>query len=329
MLTKRQNLIETIKGGNPDRYVNQFEFMHMLYTDPVSLVDKWPKYGERNVKDMWGVTRSYPENTPGPFPVDTPDMVLCPDVEDWKKYVKAPQAVFDDAMWEVSQKEAEKIDRNEEFVTVMLAPGLFERLHSFLGMESALISFYESPESVKELIKYVEEWELTYVEQLCEKLHPDCIFHHDDWGSQMSTFFSPAMFDDFFLESYKRIYGYLKSHGVQLIVHHSDSYAATLVPEMIEMGIDIWQGVMTANNIPALIETYGGKITFMGGIDSASVDYPGWKPDVIESEVEKACKTFGKKFFIPNTTMGGDYSTFPGVYETIGKAIEKMSKLMF
>ena len=25
MLTKRQNLLETIKGGNPDRFVNQYE----------------------------------------------------------------------------------------------------------------------------------------------------------------------------------------------------------------------------------------------------------------------------------------------------------------
>ena len=32
------------------------------------------------------------------------------------------------------------------------------------------------------------------------------------------------------------------------LVHHSDSYAATLVPSMIEMGIDVWQGCMETNN---------------------------------------------------------------------------------
>ena len=46
------------------------------------------------------------------------------------------------------------------------------------------------------------------------------------------------MFEEFILPSYKKIYGYYKSHGVELIVHHSDSYAATLVPYMIDMGID-------------------------------------------------------------------------------------------
>ena len=31
MLTKRQNLMETIKGGKPDRFVKQYEFMNMIF----------------------------------------------------------------------------------------------------------------------------------------------------------------------------------------------------------------------------------------------------------------------------------------------------------
>jgi hypothetical protein len=50
------------------------------------------------------------------------------------------------------------------------------------------------------------------------------------------------MFEDFFVEPYKQVYGYYKSHGCELIIHHSDSYGATLVPSMIEMGIAEWQG---------------------------------------------------------------------------------------
>ena len=61
------------------------------------------------------------------------------------------------------------------------------------------------------------------------------------------------------------MYKFWKDNGVELIVHHSDSYAATYVPLMIEMGIDIWQGAMSTNNIPKLIERYGKQITFMGG----------------------------------------------------------------
>ena len=137
------------------------------------------------------------------------------------------------------------------------------------------------------------------------------------------------MFEEFFLDAYKQIYGYYKSHGVELIVHHSDSYAATLVPFMIEMGIDIWQGVMTSNNIPELIKSYGGQIAFMGGIDSAKVDHPGWTEKEIHYEVRKACETYGTKFYIPNTSQGLPMSTFEGVYETVSAEIDKMSQEIF
>jgi uroporphyrinogen-III decarboxylase len=154
-------------------------------------------------------------------------------------------------------------------------------------------------------------------------MKPDGLFHHDDWGSQTSTFISPEMFKEFFLPGYKKIYGYYKDNGVDLIFHHSDSYAATLVPYMIEMGVDIWQGVMTSNNISELIKKYGGQISFMGGIDSASVDYPGWTKEKVAQEVKRACEEYGKKYFIPNASQGLAMSTFPGVYETISEEIEK------
>ena len=137
------------------------------------------------------------------------------------------------------------------------------------------------------------------------------------------------MFREFIKPAYEKIYGYFKSHGVEIIVHHSDSYAATLVPDMIDMGIDVWQGVMNTNNIPELIEKYGGKITFMGGIDSASVDRPDWTPKLAAAEVRKTCETCGNKYFIPNLSQGLAASTFPGVYEAVSAEIDKMSKEMF
>jgi hypothetical protein len=51
---------------------------------------------------------------------------------------------------------------------------------------------------------------------------------------------SPAMFEEFFLEPYKRVYGFWKANGAEVIIHHSDSYAAELVPFMIEMGVETY-----------------------------------------------------------------------------------------
>jgi uroporphyrinogen-III decarboxylase len=198
-----------------------------------------------------------------------------------------------------------------------------------MSMEEALIALYEEPEKMHELIDYLMDHELEYAKVMIEKIKPDCIFHHDDWGSQKSSFISPEMFEEFYLPRYKKIYGFYKDNGVELIVHHSDSYAANLVPYMVDMGIDIWQGVMTTNNTPELIKEYGGKISFMGDVDSGVVDFPGWTREILEREIERACKNCGKHYFIPNLTQGLNFSSFPGVYETASEVIDEMSKKMF
>jgi hypothetical protein len=98
---------------------------------------------------------------------------------------------------------------------------------------------------------------------------------------------------------------------------------------MIEMGIDIWQGVMTSNNIPELIGKYGGQISFMGGVDSAKVDFPGWTKEIVAEEVRRACRECGKLYFIPGSSQGLPLSNYPGVYEAMTEEIDKMSREMF
>ncbi len=331
MLTKRQNLIETMKGGKPDRFVNQYEPFAIMYGSPVTARNKRPAYGEHNVVDAWGVTISWPEGTPGAFPVHDEEHIVVKDITKWRDYVKAPEVVFPEEEWKPYIEEMEKIDRNEYFATLFYAPGIFEQCHYLMEISNCLINFYEEPECMKELIEYITDFELAYAEQVCKYLKPDALFHHDDWGSQISTFISPAMFEEFFLPSYKRLYGFYKDHGVQVIMHHSDSYAATLVPYMIDMGIDIWQGVMRSNNIADLLDKYDGQITFMGGIDSAEVDFPGTNDEIIAKKVREACEKFGqkKRCWIPSASQGLPISNYPGVYEKLSAEIDKMSKEMF
>lgn len=329
MLTKRENLMETIRGGSPDRFVNQYEAFEIIMNDPFNLHFPGPKEGEMEVKVGWGVTKQWPAGFPGAFPVHDQEHIVCKDITEWKKYCFAPPAEYPEEEWEPCIKAAAAVDRKDKFVTAFIAPGVFEQCHYLLEIQQCLIDFYDEPEAMHELIDCITDWEVRYAEQICKYMKPDALFHHDDWGSQISTFISPDMFEEFFLPAYKKIYGTYKANGVELIVHHSDSYAATLVPYMIEMGIDIWQGVMTSNNISELIQKYGDKISFMGGVDSAKVDHPGWTREEVKREVERACREYGKKYFIPGASQGLPMSNFEGVYEAMSEEIDLMSKEMF
>lgn len=330
MLTPRENLLETIRGGNPDRFVKQYEFMAMPYSDPYTMTNPVPFFpGDEDKTDMWGVTWSWPANVPGMFPVHLPGKKVIPDIEEWEGGLKVPPLDFPDELWEEARKDYAQFDRKQQFVGPIMFPGLFEQTHCLMGMDDALLGFYSEPEKMHEIIEAVTEWEMAYVRQLAQNLHPDAVLHHDDWGSSLNTFMSVDMFREFYLEPYKRLYKCYKDNGFQLIVHHSDTFAATYVPMMIEMGIDIWQGGTVKNDIPALIQQYGGQISFMTGIEATDVEKEDWTREDVEKAVRKSCTACGKHYFIPCQTAGGPASVYEGVYDAIDEAIDGMSKEMF
>ena len=322
-------MLETVRGGKPDRFVNQFEAIEFIRASPYQRYPGGMLRPGMEAVNSWGVTVRYQEDTPGPFPVHDEEHIVLKDVTKWRETVKFPSLDFPQTEWDRCIAEVSEIDRTEKFAAVLLAPGVFDQLHYLMGMEECLISFYTEPDALKELIGALTEWELEYARLLCENFKPDAVFHHDDWGSQQSTFLSPEMFDEFIFPSYKKIYGYYKSHGVELVIHHSDSYAATLVPYMIDMGIDVFQGCLDTNNVPELIRKYGGKISFMGAINNGIVDIPGWTDELVAQYVEKTCRECGKLYFIPCCTAGGPGSSFPGVFEAVTREIDKMSKALF
>ena len=331
MLTIRENFMETIKGGNPDRFVNQYEYMKMLFGDPSGKDFPFPTPGGPMVPTKWGVQYVWPEGVLGGFPVHTPEHVVIKDITKWRDYVNIPKIDYTDEQWAPFEGMADSIDTDEYFCTLMVAPGIFEMTHHLQGMDTALLNYYTEPEATKELIEMLTDYEIRWGAQLLKhaKGKADCLFHHDDWGSHISTFMSPEMFDEFILPAYKKIYGFYKENGIKIIVHHSDSYAATLVPQMIEMGVDVFQGCVTTNNVPQLVKQYGGKISFMGDLNNGVLDIADCPDELIRSEVERACRTNGKHYFIPCLTMGGPGSTYPGVYDRVTEEINRMSKEMF
>ena len=328
MLTIRENFMETIKGGNPDRFVNQYEFMDLL-VDPVFLnyLGNVPEGTEGY--NGWGVKISFPAGFPGPFPICEGEDKLLKDVTKWKEVLKAPETKFPEEAWVPFIAAANAVNRKEKFATAMVATGIFEKLHYFMGMEDAMINFYEEPEAMHELIDWLADWEIECAKETIAHLHPDALFHHDDWGSQRSTFLSKEMFDEFILPAYKKIYGYWKANGVEIIVHHSDSYAATLVPSMIEAGIDVWQGVVDDNDMPGLVKKYGPKIAMMGGLNNGKYDCEDWSKEKIKEGARELVDACGKLYYIPGLTMGGPESTYKGVYEATTEAIDELSKEKF
>lgn len=328
-LTPRENFLEMMRGGNPERFVNQYEYLGLV-PNPIMFSPGPPmKPGDPDGQDEWGVWLHWGEGQPGKFPLHDAAHLVVKDITQWKEVVKMPPTKLPKEAWEPFIAMAESVDRSQQFCAAAVLPGIFERTHHLMKIDEALANFYEEPDDMHDIIEYITEYEMQIAEEVCSHLKPDALFHHDDWGSQLSTFMSADMFEEFLLEPYKRVFGYYKDHGVEIIVHHSDSYAVTLVPYMIEMGMDVWQGCMLSNNIPALIDQYGGQIAFMGGLENGRIDRKDWTPESVMAEVQDVCEACGTRYFIPCLCSGEPAATFDGVYAEVTKCIDIESERLF
>ena len=74
----------------------------------------------------------------------------------------------------------------------------------------------------------------------------------------------------------------MKDHGV-IIMHHADSFMEPIIEDMVDLGIDIWQGTLPQNDIPKLQKQLAGRMTLMGGIDASIVD----RADSTEEEIRR------------------------------------------
>src|SRR5699024_10532237 len=149
--------METIKGGHPDRFVKQYEYMDLILVPILDHCGGFCNPGERKVND-WGVTVYWQEGTPGPFPVCEGDTKLIKDITLWKEVLKTPDPrQYSAEEWKAAEDLANATDRKEKFVSPFVVTGIFEKLHYFMGIEDTMINFYEEPEAMHDLIDHLTD----------------------------------------------------------------------------------------------------------------------------------------------------------------------------
>lgn len=196
---------------------------------------------------------------------------LFEDISEWKERVVFPD--LDAIDWKT---EAERLlpglERESKALWLSLSQGLFERLHSLLGFEYGATSFYDDPEATLELIGALTDFRLKLMERLIDLYDPDIVDYRDDYGTQTSLFFSPEIFDAFFLPSLKRIADYVHARG-KVFVFHSCGKVDPLVGRFAALGADTWDSVMPCCDLPALYAQYGDRLGFSSNMDMQKFDF--------------------------------------------------------
>ena len=323
MQTPKEIFLELLKpNGRPERVLKQYEALYMCLNDPINTYLRGNRRRGTVSRDRWGTTISFPADAPGAIPVHTDDLTVCPDVTRWEETVHAPDlAASCAAGWEDCRAAARAAAGEEKLLAGFMGTGIFEQCHFLMGFENTLTALYEHPEEMHRLIDYITDYRLGYVKLLIDNLHPDVIFSHDDWGTKDALFMHPDMWRAFFKEPYRRFYGYIRSRGC-IAIHHADSYLVPIVDDMAEIGIQVWQGVLPENDIPALQRHLQGKLVLMGGIGAAIDRSDATAEDVCDytRRTLRACCPGGH--FIPSITYGLPGAVYPHIDRYIDETID-------
>lgn len=314
--------------GRPERQLKQYEALQMIYGDPCNSYLRGNRVRGTTSVDKWGTTILFPADAPGPTPHITDELKVCKDITHWKDYCHAPD-LYANCMegWEPMRQKCQEARENGKIPTVLMGTGIFEQCHFLMGFEDTLTAFYEHPKEMHELVDYIFEYRFTYLKILIEKMHPDAILSHDDWGTKASLFMQPEIWREYFKEPYRKFYGYMREHGV-IAIHHADSYLVPIIEDMIEIGVQCWQGTLPENNIPALQAQIRGRMVLMGGI-GAAIDRSDSTEEEIHTYVAEVLKAnCPGGHYIPCITYGAPGTVYKHVDPVIDRTIDEYNAIL-
>lgn len=174
------------------------------------------------------------------------------------------------------------------FRIVQLGMLFWERTWFMRGMEGILMDFVLEPAFVEELLDRLEALCTQVIDRLLADYGDriDAVGMSEDYGTQRSLLMSPAHWKQFIKPGLARICERVHRGGKKFYLH-SCGHIEPLVPELIDVGVDMLQPIQPeANDIFKLKREYGRHILMMGGI-STQQTLPYGTPDDVRREVRE------------------------------------------
>lgn len=146
---------------------------------------------------------------------------------------------------------------------------VFELMRATIGDQNFLPAMLEEPSWIEDFCRVNTDFLIRHYEILfLEAGLPDGFFLYEDLGYSNGPFCSPSVLRELWLPHAKRFVGFLKDHGLQVMMH-SCGDVRMLVPLIVEAGVDVLQPleVKAGCDVLQLGEAFAGRLSFMGNID--------------------------------------------------------------
>jgi uroporphyrinogen decarboxylase len=185
--------------------------------------------------------------------------------EDACKTFKPPHHILDNMPADARDNVNRFCADTDRFV---LSPGdirPWERYQFLRGSEQAMMDLADPDALTRGVLEAVHQY---YVREFkfWATTDVDAFFFMDDWGSQGNLLINPVLWREVFKPMYAE-YAKIAHDAGKFIFMHSDGHILSILPDLIEAGIDAVNSQLFCMDMAEIAKAAKGKITFWGEID--------------------------------------------------------------
>jgi len=203
----------------------------------------------------------------------------CPDPSRPELYLEAERLIAE--------------HKNEYFIVGSTVTTIFETAWALRGFEQLLTDFIAEPDLADSILEIPYRYHLAAAETLV-RMGVDMIWLGDDLGHQQGMIISPKHWRRFFKPRMAYFIECLKKINPELkVAYHTDGSVYSVIPELIEIGLDVLNPVQPAAMDPVRLKReYGKDLCFWGSMDE-QYTLPFGSPEEVRKEVLERVATLG------------------------------------
>jgi len=213
-------------------------------------------------------------------------------IEDLATY-RWPNAKDKDRFVDPGRRARKLHDRGEYAIGVPapLGAGFFEESWWLRGMPNIMMDMVNNPEFLETLLEnllqiYMEAWDglLNVAGE-----YADFVQIGDDLCAQNGPLMSPRLYRKFIKPRARKLIEFIRKRTKAPVFFHCCGSVAPLLPDLIEIGVDILNPVQVSAagmNTKELKKDFGKDIVFWGGCDTQHI-LPYGTPEMVREEVKR------------------------------------------
>lgn len=173
---------------------------------------------------------------------------------------------------------------------------IFELAWQMRGMEKFMMEMGAEPEIPTYMMERITDIVVELTRRVMETAGDDIdmVYFYDDIAANTNLLISKRMWRTFIKPSHERLIAVAKEYG-KAVMYHTDGAVRTVIPELIEMGIDVLNPIqpgVSGMDADELKKDFGDTLSFHGGVDIIGL-LPKGTPDEVRAAVRQLVATLG------------------------------------